>query len=64
MDFILLIGLMVVAVVIVSVIRVRSQAAATPPEHPRLVTDNLDFSILGQRPEIVTEDDGDERVSS
>ncbi len=60
MDFVLLVGVMIVVVAVLSVVRVRSQPTVDGSDpSPKVVRQNLDYSILGQRPEIVTEDDGD-----
>jgi len=59
MEFVLLVGVMFVAVVVIAVSFVMSQKPGGSDEKPRLVTESLDYSILGQRPEIVTEEDSE-----
>ena len=63
MDFLILVGAMVVAVLVVGVSFISSQRPRrTSDESPKTVTQSLDYSILGQRPEIVTEDDSESHL--
>lgn len=57
MDMVFVIGLAVVLLIVIGVIRARGRPRSHQP--PRVVTRNLDYTILGQRPEIITEDDAD-----
>ncbi|HKK94414.1 MAG TPA: hypothetical protein VJ925_13350 [Longimicrobiales bacterium] len=58
MDVVYLIGIAIVLLVVFGLIRSRAGSSPTRTT-PRVVTRNLDYTILGQRPEIVTEDEDD-----